>query len=339
MLKHGWAFFLFLPALTHAGMKDCVEPIKNRSQMPMSAIFLELEMESACVLGFGETRWDIFTQQSNTTLVAPYLKGLPRLLLDHERSEQTLEIRMGLGHKSDLGLKLRCIDDWEGRLDPLVRNFHEISGLPYASRKTQPDGQFLYWQYNPEYPRPIYLTESQHGRGDSVLSLRILIRGNGLSGHSMNLSSRIVLKLPSGPNLPTISSGAVDQGFGLMLESTTRFWGKPSGWLANLGIVRPGNTSHHVYPQEQYFVSGGMMFSAELNGRWSGSLQTQIASPRYRTSPVKVQGLSTWQAILLIGLTHKIGEQNVFIGITEDLLANASEDFSLIAGWSVLISP
>ena len=141
----------------------------------MPGIFLELELESACILESGVYGFSTNLTRSNTTTISPDNNLIyPRLILDHEREEVMVKVEAGLGSGWDLNIRLRYLKDWVGDWDHFMRQFHHVTGLPYESRKVRPDGEFLYWQYRPENndnEQFIWITKTQKGNGDYVLSL------------------------------------------------------------------------------------------------------------------------------------------------------------------------
>ncbi|MDP6206086.1 MAG: hypothetical protein QF457_09780 [SAR324 cluster bacterium] len=73
----------------------------------MPGIFLELELESACILESGVYRFSTNLTRSNTTTISPDNNLIyPRLILDHEREEVMVKVEVGLG--SDWDLRVRA---------------------------------------------------------------------------------------------------------------------------------------------------------------------------------------------------------------------------------------
>ena len=141
--RHFWS--IFIVAAFPAYADSCIELVPHRNQLPMPGIFLELELESACILESGVFRFSTNLTRSNTTTISPDNNLIyPRLILDHEREEVTVKVEAGLGSGWDLIIRLRYLKDWEGDWDHFMRQFHQVTGLPYESRKVRPDGKFLY---------------------------------------------------------------------------------------------------------------------------------------------------------------------------------------------------
>ena len=330
---------LFLEAAAAA----CFKPILHRNQMPPAAILLELPPDSACALEGGVPEVRLGWQGSNTTVLFKN-KGeySARYLIDHERWEQTVQVRLGLGAGFDLGVLGRYTNESAGRWDPFMRDFHEITGLPYNSRKIRPDGEYRYWQCNPSDPsvgctaedgaigRVFDLSAEQRGWADWITTLRYALPHQN-SG--MRWAGRLVWKEPSRKDLPTISSGARDFGAGLMLEGAGTFWDCPTDWLVNLGGVAPGTTRHRAYPQNKLFLNGTLGLSHSCEDDWAWLGQFQFASARYRTPNPPVQAIGTPQFIMMLGFEYRTAPGSWRFGITEDTIYNTSEDFSLLLEW------
>ena len=157
--------------LVHAA--ECQNPLSHRNQQPMSAIFLELTPLTPCTLDSGFYQIETMLQASNTIIIDPPGElSAPRVLLDHERLEQTFVFRIGTGLKTDLALTFRYVEEGPGNLDKILREYHQKIGLPYAARKYQQNVKYLYWQYNPDTQEKIEITAPQSGIGDTVLSFR-----------------------------------------------------------------------------------------------------------------------------------------------------------------------
>jgi len=336
----GTTFSLLLPEAVFA---SCFKPILHRNQMPPAAILLELPPDSPCALESGVPEVRLGWQGSNTTVLFKYNgERSVRYLVDHERWEQTMQVRLGLGAGFDLGVLGRYTDESAGRWDPFMRSFHEVFGLPYNSRRIRPDGKYRYWQCNPSDPsvgctsadvaegRVLDLHASQRGWGDWIATLRYALP-SGDSG--IRWAGRLVWKEPSRKDLPTISSGARDFGAGLMVEGTGNFWDCPTDWLVNLGGVAPGITKHRAYPQHKAFLSGTLGFSRSCEADWAWLGQFQFASPRYRTPQPPVQAIGTVQFIMMFGFEYRTAPSRWRFGFTEDTIYNTSEDFSLLLEW------
>jgi len=327
-------FFIFmLLCSTFAQATECQNPLLHRNQQPMSSIFLELTPLSPCTLDSGFYQIETVSQASNTIIIDPQGElTASRLILDHERWEQTLVFRIGMGLKTDIGLTFRYIEEGPGNWDKILRVYHKKIGLPYAARKFQQNVEYRYWQYNPDTHENIEITTLQSGMGDMILTLRNELGTTKIWEKPIRWGWRIEFKQPSHSNLPTISSGNSDIGLGLLASTSGNFRGFPLAFWLNIGAVRPGITRHKVYPQKPGFFSGGTGMNAELMETWNAAVQILGASARYEV-PALVRGLNHQQTILVMGLSHIIDSHRFSIGFTEDIDYFSSEDISLLIGW------
>ena len=331
-MKNLFLFGCFIfGTLVHAA--ECNNPMLHRNQQPMSGIFLELTPLTPCTLESGLYQIDTMFQASNTIIIDPPGElSASRMILDHERWEQTLVFRIGTGLKTDFGLTLRYVEEGPGNWDNILREYHQITGLPYEARKSQQNVEYRYWQYNPDTKEKIETTAPQRGIGDMVLSFRHELGKIKIWENPIRWGWRIESKQPSRSDLPTISSGNSDVGLGLLASTSGNISGFPSAFWLNIGAVRPGNTKHKVYPQKPTFFSGGTGMNVDLSNTWNAAVQILGASARYEV-PALVRPLNHRQTILVIGLRHLIGSHSFSLGFTEDIDYYSSEDISLLIGW------
>ena len=171
-MKNLFLFGCFIfGTLVHAA--ECNNPMLHRNQQPMSGIFLELTPLTPCTLESGFYQIETMLQASNTMVIDSQEElSTSRMILDHERWEQTLVFRIGMGLKTDIGLTFRYIDEGPGNWDNILREYHQKIGLPYADRKFNQNVEYRYRQYNPDTQEKIEITSPQRGMGDTVLSFR-----------------------------------------------------------------------------------------------------------------------------------------------------------------------
>jgi hypothetical protein len=331
-MKNLFLFGCFIfGTLVHAA--ECNNPMLHRNQQPMSGIFLELTPLTPCTLESGFYQIETMFQASNTIIIDPPGElSASRMILDHERWEQTLVFRIGTGLKTDFGLTLRYVEEGPGNWDNILREYHHIIGLPYEARKSQQNVEYRYWQYNPDTKEKIETTAPQRGIGDMVLSFRHELGKIKIWENPIRWGWRIESKQPSRSDLPTISSGNSDVGLGLLASTSGNISGFTTAFWLNIGAVRPGNTKHKVYPQKPNFFSGGTGMNVDLSNTWNAAVQILGASARYEV-PASVRGLNHRQTILVIGLRHLIGSHSFSLGFTEDIDYYSSEDISLLIGW------
>jgi hypothetical protein len=331
-MKNLFLFGCFIfGTLVHAA--ECNNPMLHRNQQPMSGIFLELTPLTPCTLESGFYQIETMFQASNTIIIDPPGElSASRMILDHERWEQTLVFRIGTGLKTDFGLTLRYVEEGPGNWDNILREYHHIIGLPYEARKSQQNVEYRYWQYNPDTKEKIETTAPQRGIGDMVLSFRHELGKIKIWENPIRWGWRIESKQPSRSDLPTISSGNSDVGLGLLASTSGNISGFTTAFWLNIGAVRPGNTKHKVYRQKPNFFSGGTGMNVDLSNTWNAAVQILGASARYEV-PASVRGLNHRQTIVVIGLRHLIGSHSFSLGFTEDIDYYSSEDISLLIGW------
>ncbi len=230
-----YALMLLLSTLTQAA--ECRNPFLHRNQHPMSSIFLELTPLTPCTLKSGFYQIGTVSQASNTIVIDPQRElSASRMILDHERWEQTLFFRIGVGLKTDFGLTFRYAEEGAGYWDKILRQYHQKIGFPYDERISHQNFEYRYWQYNPETQENIEIRSPQRGIGDVIVSFRNELGKTTIWKNPIRLSWRITSKQPSRSDLPTISSGNSDIGLGLLASTSGTIRGFPSGFWLNIGI-------------------------------------------------------------------------------------------------------
>ncbi len=315
---------------------SCLTPLVHRNQLPPSMIFLQLLPESPCVLAPGDTRVLLGVQHSNTAIVSFQYRddeNSSRLVVDHERQEQTLQVAIGGPERWQSTLTVRHIFDSEGQWDSFMRTFHQDLNLPYTSRKLLADYGYLYLQYNHSRYQSGdasgYLRQRtpEQGMGDAVLSLK---RGSlPEEAQTWRWGVRLDVKAPVEQDAPTLGSGNWDYGLGGMLEGDFTKW----GLLLNAGVVRLGETEHTAFEQMPALLNGSVTLEWRWSEAWHLSLQNLTSSPRYRISAPEIRGLSTWEWTMGASVSWNERPNRITLGFTEDPSYNTSEDFSLILQW------
>jgi len=245
---------------------ECQNPLPHRNQLSMLAIFLELTPLTPCTLDSGFYQIETMLQASNTIIIDPPGElSESRVILDHERLEQTIVFRIGTGLKTDLGLIFHYVEEGPGNWDKILREYHQKIGLPYAARKSQQNVKYLYRQYNPDTKENIEITAPQSGIGDTVLSFRHELEKTKIWENPIRWGWRLEFKQPSNSNLPTISSGNSDIGLGLLASTSVNISGYPSAFWLNIGAVNPGKTKYKVNLQKPTLFRGCTGMNTDLS--------------------------------------------------------------------------
>jgi len=318
-----------------AAQAECLRPLLHRNQIPPSAIFLELQPESACSLAFGTWTLTTSVQHSNTAIISfqHITDPDPKMVLDHERQERTARLSLGGPWDTQWSLTARHIEDSTGHWDGFMREFHHRLELPYSSRKVLTDYDYLYLLCNPDcrsYMTPtnaLWVRDPESGWGDTILSFKQEI---WRPEETLAVGWRVDLKVPNEKDRPTLGSGKPDHGFGGMVEGGI---GAAIGWLWNIGLVFPQETEHTVFDQESVLLNTSGTVHWRFAEQWTAGVQGLTSSPRYRISGNPVKGLTDWQVLTALELRWRHPAHELRFALTEDLIYNNSEDFSLIAQW------
>ena len=334
LLLHIW--FLFANSMFSAvsARENCLTPLFHRNALPVASIFLELDPLEPCVVPNSGYRLQVTTTVSNA-IISHQQSGKNGLIVDQERYEQHLEIKIGLPEAQDLTLHGMFISDTAGRFDGMIRQFHNMVGLPQHQRKDRPEYQYLYWQTNAKTGRQIEISEPESGFGELQLSYRKevgeLIELPGLV-HSV-WGWRAACKIPQKGISSALGSGEPDVGVGLLVDSGWSpgwFFENEMGVLLNLGLTYLSESKQTVFDQNNTVISGMIAIAYPIFTNYKLVIQAYGMSPKYRNTGLIE--LDQFVSIFSGGIQKKWNSQLLSIGFTEDLLPS-SEDVSLSITW------
>ena len=311
-----------LPSVGH-GETGCTRPFPHRNQIPPVLISLELTGLSPCVLERGVIEAGVFSQFSNT--YRNKAGGDSYLIIDHQRLDNRVTARVGLGGDSDLALTVSHVRDSGGHSDRWINRLHERFNRPDGGRSLTGDNLYQYAQYNGETGRLILLETPPAGMGDLVLTWR---RAEGPLDwpEDWRWGWRLAAKAPTGEGSPAISSGEWDAGGGLLLDGRIATPLVPLGGVLNLGAVYHSPTGALVFPTRRWVLMATAGLAAYLGERFSLGVQWQLASPRFVDNPIEV--LRKPQNLMALGGQYRGEGWWMQLGLTEDP-NTTGEDVSL----------
>jgi hypothetical protein len=204
-------------------------------------------------------------------LVAEAQPSRTAFILDAETLRTTLQARVGITKRLEVGVEVPFLSQGRGFMDPIIDSFHERFHLPDGGRTG-----FAHNQFRAGYignGETVYLDRAPSGfrLGDIVLS------GTGAllveRGRSPALSATLSAKLPSGDYRTLDSSGSRDYGATLRVSKR---WGR--------------STAHAGY---SYNVVGEWRLIPELPLHNSRSLFAAYAFSATPSTSIIVQTLRT----------------------------------------------
>mgnify|MGYP005860828509 CR=1 FL=1 len=251
----------------------------------------------------------------------------------HERGDKSLVTDMEVGRVAAVGrwagpwggvfsLEVPYLWYGAGAFDPVLGAYHDAFGFPDGDRKDRPENAFAYrvTRGRREYaPRP----PAGGGLGDVVVEAAYPLSTPG----PVQSAARLSVKLPTGSARDGLGSGHMDGGGGVLAG----WQGRRAGGGANVDVLYLGGSPDAALRLESPWALSAVAFA----GVRLGALGTAAAQIHFSRSPygTGLPALDRDVLLLALGLRRRMGSTTwVSLGFTEDLIVQASPDFSLVVG-------
>ena len=223
------------------------DPLPVRNQLPLTLPFLGQTPRSAFLLASGETDFRLglayeSTHAASDTMVdiyraddfatydglvtQPVLESAATMspvdhayYVDGETLRASLEARVGVGRRFEIGLELPVLLHTSGFLDGLIDSYHDRFHFPDGGRAPFAENQYVVGYTDGS--RVLFLEDSPGGMriGDLTLMGRFALRR--ASSGRQTVTGSLTVKLPTGDPERLDGSGHADYGAGL--ESSWRW--------------------------------------------------------------------------------------------------------------------
>jgi hypothetical protein len=241
------------------------------------------------------------------------------LRLDGETLNLQLHVHQGFGPHWELGLRLSLLDTGGGFMDSFIENWHDWFGLPNGNREQAPQDEYRY-RIVRDGEVLLDRREGASGLGDT----QVLAGYRRVDGRVW----RAALKLPTG-DADRLSGGSwgaaawVDQILPFAAE------GRWSGQLSLGGAVQEtaGALADLQRPAQAF---GQLAVQARVWGPLSALGQLYAHSPLYET--LENEAADPGLQLALGGRWRFNPRWALDLAFQEDLIVNASPDFSLLLG-------
>ena len=316
------AVVILFPVLTPAVARAGGLAVFNQSSLARAAALPALGGPAVLAAGESETRLQLdwtteYFERENTR---------EALTIDAETRRYALSYRRGFGGSIvplqgwEWSAELPLVSSGGGMLDSVIEIWHEIFGLPNGGREQAPRDRYRI-RYVRDGETLLDLEQGDTGLGDLRLGL-----GRAL-GERWTL--RAMLQLPTG-DADRLSGGhtggAVWTDFTLPLGASER------AALTLSGGVAAATTNGPLGSRQQPFTGlGGAALALPLFAGVEALVQFQLHSALYTGSSLKPLDGASGQ--LAMGLRIPVYGRRLTLGFQEDLIVNASPDFSLHLGW------
>ena len=293
----------------------------TQDQNPFSLIHGQPQPVAARLPEANTTQWSLTLDVTNT--LNSESSSNENLLIDFESYNLRLALLYGLNKDWALKIELPLIYYGEGFLDNTIDSWHDIFGLPRASRPLVADNQFQIF-YDRNGQTLVNLDTSDSGLGD----IQIALSRNIIKNQNSALSLWISADLPTGDQSSLTGNDSSD--LSLWLAGDYRF--HPEWSIdANIGVLLPGENQIEtlVIEDQVLFAYAGIEWKA--HDAFDLRIQLNGHSSFYSNSDLELLGAA--YNITFGGRIH-VGDCSDFdIAVSEDIKVGATPDVSFLFSW------
>lgn len=292
------------------------DPIYVANQNPFVQVFGLPKAEAGTLTPKGKLNLGFLYFVSNNAIQNPN----KTFIWDGETGQYNLSARYGIFEGLELGVDIPFIDHSGGYLDSLIRHYHDIFGFP-NDRQEQFNKNQLH--YKVDEKGSYYETlDRQSGLGDIRLSMAIPLFAKTFQTHRY-LALRPQLKLPTGKASGLLGSGGIDLATTLAYSDYETLAGINTVLSAYGGIIYMGNTKVLRELQNHVAGYGGVSLAWMATTHLDFKLQLDAHSAFYDSD---IDQLGTSMQLLAGGTAHLPGEVLLDLGISEQLVTDATPD-------------
>jgi hypothetical protein len=188
-------------------------PVRNLQ--PVQGLSLQMPGESAVLLPKGGLAMRLHVSESSTILQEANPDASGVLKLNQLRS--ALDLRYGIGRRTELGLEIASLYHHSGGLDGLITAVEALADRPAPLRARLKGSGFAY--VISRNGRPVLQGKNgAYGLADTTLSAKTLLLAE--RSYLPAIALRVALKLPTGDQSRAFGTGVWDTGLGVALQKT-----------------------------------------------------------------------------------------------------------------------
>jgi hypothetical protein len=298
--------------LFHAGNAFCMDssdnwnrisgPFSIVNQSPIQLLFLQPLPDRAETYPNDRYSISLTTAMTNTLLweISDHYHGH----IDMEMIRSTLELKYGLLPRVEIGMSIPFVYGYGGFMDHGIFEFEEVfNASRYLRKYENSSGKKNDYIFLIQKDGKTFIEGKEQSSGLGDIALRI--KGKILDEDDIIpcVSGRFSIKTPTGDDERALGSGAVDYGFGLLLQKTfTSF----TTYL-NADFIIPGNPYKHEDVSIRSFYN--IMLGAEykLTEQLSALIQLSYITRPFRNTGLDVLGKTVSDVSLGLSYATKTG--------------------------------
>lgn len=316
-------FTLLFHGIALAVTAEQAMPIYVANQNPFVQVYGLPKAEPGTITPKGRLEAGFLYFVSNNAISADVSNG-ESIVWDGETAQYNLKFRYGLAERLELGLDIPYIQHSGGWLDSIIRNYHDLAGFP-NDRQEQFEKDQIDYEVADNGTIRYALKEQASGLGDVRVSAAVPLLDPTVRA-KRHLAIRSILKLPTGEADELLGSGGTDVSLGLAYTDYRLLSGINTVLSAYGGGIFIGESDVLSEKQNRFAGYGGVSLDWFVLHYLELKLQLDFHSAFYDS---ELKQLGTSIQLLAGGTAHLPGELMLDLGISEQLVTDATPDVGL----------
>jgi hypothetical protein len=252
-------------------------------------------------------------------------------VFDGELHRLALALRYGLLDGFEVRCEIPILLRSGGFLDATIEDFHDVTGLVFDDRR---DGRF---DQRLEVDGRELIDERSQGYRLGDIPIEVKKRVLDSASWPVGLSVRAAIELPTGESADWLGNRRLDGGLGALLEKA---WG-PLAVHANVDyrLISAPRRLRSADVDMRSAVAGMAALRWRFHPRWAAIVQVNASQSVFRDD-FDLDTLRNPQVELLAGVNGLLWNGlEGYLGVTEDLVPDASADFVVFFGLAFGLDP
>ena len=317
-------FLVSLPILiipSNGAASESLGPLTGRNQAPLLNLFYVMPVTSTETLGAGRSEFRFDLDISN--IFERHINGTSTLIYAMEIYRPSFHFTRGLSDSLDIHFEIPFLSFGDGRIDGLIRDYHDLFGMPDGGRNAGSDYEYGYLLT--QNGRTVFDFQAQ---GLNLSDINLDLKWKVLSDRPGRpaLSLRAGVKLPTGELKDGTGSGRPDFSAGVVLAKVlgrfTFFAGGDYTLLnepSELESIVEDDIIHYFIGTEFRAIEGKLSLVIQFDGQ-----NTPYAATGHKQLDKEVLELVT--GVKGLHLDKKLLWQ---LSIREDMIKKSTVDFTL----------
>jgi hypothetical protein len=298
------------------------QPLHDPDNGPFTGLFgWPGSTEGSILTPAGKNGWGLSFAVSSHSVVET-LAG-ESILLDGETRRLGLSFRRGLSRRFELGIEMPWVWHESGNLDSLIREWHDLFGLPQGNRAGAPEDRLLF-EFVAAGLAPVELSQNVNGMGDLRIHAGWQLRQSPTSSTAL----RAGIKLPTGDSATLSGSGGTDLAIGLAGDMSALWNVEALEGFYRLSAIRLGRPDLLASSTRRLVgqLTGGVAY--RLSDKADLTVQSTLRSAAY---DLDVEALGGWSMSLTFGASLALADSwRLAVAVSEDIRVESAPDVTFL---------